>query len=144
MLVLVALSGTGFTAAATTPGRTLRTLAARALLGACNGPEETVAEPGYGGPHEADADWSRPYEGPREADADWTVPYEGPHNAAGVWSSPSVLSCMDPSLRSPLSDTDATMVDGVPVSSFHALFGRCYEPAAHGCVRRSGLDPRSI
>ena len=148
MLVLVAFSGTGFTAAATTSGRTLRTLAARAVLDAYNGTEE--AEPWYaawyGGPHEADADWARPYEGPREADADWTVPYEGPHNAAGVWSSPSVLSLslMDPSLRSPLSDTDATMVDGVPVSSFHALFGRCYEPAAPGCVRRSGLHPRFI
>ena len=144
MLVLVAFSGTGFTAAATTSGRTLRTLAARAVLDACNGPEETMAERTYEGPHEADADWSSPYEGPREADADWTVPYEGPHNAAGVWSSPSVLSCMDPSLRSPLSDTDATMVDGVPVSSFHALFDCCYKPAAPGCVRRSGLHPRSI
>ena len=141
MLVLVAFSGTGFTAAATKSGRTLRTLAARAVLDACNGPEETMAERTYEGPHEADADWSSPYEGPREADADWTVPYEGPHNAAGVWSSPSVLSCMDPSLRSPLSDTDATMVDGVPVSSFHALFDRCYEPAAPGCVRRTGSRP---
>ena len=144
MLVLEAFSGTRFTAAAATSGRTLRTIAARAVLDAYNGPEEAVA--GYGGPHKADADWARPYEGPREADADWTVPYEGPHNAAGVWSSPSVLSLslMDPSLRSPLSDTDATMVDGVPVSSFHALFDRCYEPAAPDCVRRSGLHPRFI
>ena len=143
MLVLAAFPGTGYTAAAARSRHTLRTLAARAVLDAYNGPHEVVAERAYGGPHEADVDWAKPYEGPREADADWVTPYEGPHNAAGVWSSPSVLSLspMDPSLRSPLSVIDATMVDGVPVSSFHSLFGRCYEPAAPGCVRRSGSRP---
>lgn len=135
MLVLVAFSGTGFTASAAKSWRTLRTLAARAVLDVYNGPEGVLAERAYEGPHEADADWARPYEGPREADADWAVPYEGPHNAAAVWSSPSVLSLslMDPSLCSPLSDINATMFDDVPVSSFHALFSRCYEPAAPGC-----------
>jgi hypothetical protein len=143
MLVLAAFPGTGYTAAAARSRHTLRTLAARAVLDAYNGPHEVVADRAYGGPHEADVDWAKPYEGPREADADWVTPYEGPHNAAGVWSSPSVLSLspMDPSLRSPLSVIDATMVDGVPVSSFHSLFGRCYEPAAPGCVRRSGSRP---
>ena len=91
--------------------------------------------------HEADADWENPYDGPREADADWVTPYE-PHNAAGVWSSPSSLSLslMDPSTQylCALSDFDATMVDDMPLTSFHSLFGRCYEPAAPGCVRRSG------
>lgn len=151
MLLMVALSRTGFTAAAAASSsrHTLRRLAVRAVLDEYFGPQEVVAERAYEGPHEADADWTTTYEGPREADADWTnryggpreadadwaTQYKGPHNAAAVWSSPSVLSLMDLPLR---SDFNATMVDGVPISSFHKLFDRCYEPATPGCVRRCG------
>lgn len=156
MLVLVALSRTAFTAvAATSYGHTLRQHAARAVLNAYDGPDEVVTErvyvgpreadedwaTKYEGPREADADWATTYEGPREADADWANRYEGPHEAAGVWSLPSVLSLMDASFGSPLSDFNATMVDGVSISSFHTLFDRCYEPAAPGCVRRCGSRP---
>eukprot|EP00964_Phaeocystis_antarctica_P004030 scaffold2169_cov72-Phaeocystis_antarctica.AAC.2 len=136
MLVLVALSRTAFSAvAATSYSRTLRQHASRAVLNAHDGPDEVVTERAYVGPHDADADWATTYEGPREADADWATKYEGPHEAAAVWSSPSVLSLMDLPLR---SDFNVTMVDGVPISSFHTLFDRRYEPAAPGCVRRSG------
>ena len=139
MLVLVALSRTAFSAvAATSYSRTLRQHASRAVLNAHDGPDEVVTERAYVGPHDADADWATTYEGPREADADWATKYEGPHEAAAVWSSPSVLSLMDLPLR---SDFNVTMVDGVPISSFHTLFDRCYERAAPGCVRRCGSRP---
>ena len=155
MIVLVALSRTAFTAvAATSYSHTLRQHAARAVLNAYDGPDEVVTERAYvgphdadadwatkyEGPHEADADWATTYEGPREADADWATQYEGPHEAAGLWSLPSVLWLIDLPLG-PLRDFNATMVDGVPISSFHTLFDRCYEPAAPGCVRRCGSRP---
>ena len=135
MLTLVALSSTGFTGAAITPFQyrhTLRTRAARPVLGACKGPDEVVRA--YAGPHEADADWVTTYDGPHEAAADWVTTYGGPREADADW----VTTYEGP--REAGADW-TTQYKGVPVSSFHTLFDRCYEPAAPDCVRRSGSRP---